>query len=157
MLGSSKGMRMALELRPQGPDQKSAHTTLISMKNWRGLMCNTWPNVQNGRGVKGTDVLFYLDASRWRTKNRFNTKYKLAESTLCTSPALYAPPNDSKPRDFLLRFNGLYTLDYYSGYPANWLPRLPWFRISASVNRALSPLKMTGNFKRPNKNPVWEI
>ena len=24
-------------------------------------MCNTWPNVQNGRGVKGTDVLFYLD------------------------------------------------------------------------------------------------
>ena len=31
---------------------------------------------------------------------------------------------------------GLFTLDYYSGYPANRLPRLPWFRISASVNRA---------------------
>ena len=26
---------------------------------------------------------------------------------------------------------------YHSAYPANRLPRLPWFRISASVNRAL--------------------
>ena len=25
---------------------------------------------------------------------------------------------------------------YNAGYPAIWLPRLPWFRISASVNRA---------------------
>ena len=24
-------------------------------------MCNTWPKGQNGRGVTGTDVLFYLD------------------------------------------------------------------------------------------------
>ena len=27
-------------------------------------------------------------------------------------PCSLCPPNDSKPRDFLLRFNGLFTLDY---------------------------------------------
>ena len=32
---------------------------------------------------------------------------------------------------------GLFTLDYYSGYPANRLPRLPLIRISASVARLL--------------------
>ena len=36
----------------------------------------------------------------------------------------------------ILMCDGLFTLDYYSGSPANRLPRLPWFRISASVNRA---------------------
>ena len=30
--------------------KKSAHTTLTSMKNWRGLMYNTCPGSQNGRG-----------------------------------------------------------------------------------------------------------
>ena len=33
MFGSPMGMRMASELRPQGPDKKFAHTTLISVKN----------------------------------------------------------------------------------------------------------------------------
>ena len=37
-----------------------------------------------------------------------------------------------------IRVYGLFTLEYYSGYPAYRLPRLPWLRISASVNRALA-------------------
>ena len=61
MLGSPMGMRMASELRPQGPDKKFAHTTLISVKNWRGGIGNGQPKGQIGRGVQGTDVLFYLD------------------------------------------------------------------------------------------------
>ena len=48
-----------MELHPEGRDQKSEHTMLISMKNWRGWMCDTWPKGQNGREVLGTDVLFY--------------------------------------------------------------------------------------------------
>ena len=46
------------------------------------------------------------------------------------------------------RAYGLFTLEYYSGYPANRLPRLPWLRISASVNRALEP---------PSKNIFWNF
>ena len=50
MLGSRMGMGMAPELRPQGLDQKWTHTTLISMKNWRGWICNSPLKGQNGRG-----------------------------------------------------------------------------------------------------------
>ena len=61
MLGFPMGMGMALELWPQGPDQKSTHTTLFSMKNCRGWVGQRPPKGQIGRGGKWTLELFYLD------------------------------------------------------------------------------------------------
>ena len=52
MLGSSMGMGLALWLRPLGPDQKSAHTMLTSVKNWKGWVDNDPPKGQNGRGLR---------------------------------------------------------------------------------------------------------
>ena len=51
MLGTPMGARFAPELRPEGPDQKSTATLLISMKNWGGWMCNSQPKGQIGLGV----------------------------------------------------------------------------------------------------------
>ena len=39
------------ELRPEGPDQKSTAATLISMKNWRGLILNSQAKGRIGPGV----------------------------------------------------------------------------------------------------------
>ena len=52
MLRTPMGKRIAPELQPEGPDQKSTVTTLISVKNRRGWMCNSQPKGQIGLGVQ---------------------------------------------------------------------------------------------------------
>ena len=64
MLGSPMGARIAPELRPEGPDQKSAPTTLISMKNWGGRVGNSSLKWQIGRGTCG-QMCFSIRIHKW--------------------------------------------------------------------------------------------